>query len=413
MKIDISILLEKINENLDENEEVMFQNWLAADERHRDYFENLKKNMAQSSQKEIKLRKKDKQRYRKQFINRLRLAGRKEEKSKSLTFKVLFRVTVAASLVLLIVSIPFFIEKGEKEAPLFSSVIESLESPIDLEKESSLPIEKKHKVSNKRVRLITAKGEQLSLEEMESSKSLAPQSFKLNRDKKGLTYSKKNILNKESTLNTLVVERGAEFHITLSDGTKIHLNSDSRLKYPTSFNEKERRVYLEGEAYFEVAKNVNKPFIVCSGLTEVEVVGTQFNVNSRNPESIKTTLVLGSVIVKSEKIEPVQLKPGFTAVLNPIEGILDVGNKDIRCYIGWKTGDYLFESTPLSDILNELAIWYDLTIDYQTNEADNEIFTGSLSRNLPIANLIQLIEQTNYLNIELKNKTLIVKDRTI
>ncbi len=387
MKIDIGILLKKISDSLDENEEVMFQNWLAADERHRIYFENLKRNMAQSSQK--------------------------EKKSKSLPLKVLFRVTVAASLVLLIVSIHFFIEKGEKEALLSSSVIDSTERSIDIEQERSLPIEKKHKVSNKRVRLITAKGEQLSLEEMESRKSSATQAFALNEDKKGLTYSKKDIFNKESALNTLVVERGAEFHITLSDGTKVHLNSDSRLKYPSFFNEKERRVYLEGEAYFEVVKNGNKPFIVCSGSTEVEVVGTEFNVNSRNPESIKTTLVRGSVIVKSDKIEPIQLHPGFTAILDPIDGIVDISNKDIRCYIGWKTGDYLFESSSLSDILNELAIWYDLTIDYQTNEADNEIFTGSLSRNLPIANLIQLIEQTNYLNIELKNKTLIVKGRTI
>jgi len=403
MKIDINILLDKIHGRpLDEEKRALLENWLNSDESHRAYFEKLEKRELGLSENQDELAEEKQSEYRQQFVEKIKLAGKRKKRQRLQMLSALG----AASLILLFFVIKSFV--GEKRELIVPAVFTEVLKSNRIEKQDSFA--KVPKVSNKKVQLITAKGEKISLLDIKSDESVKSQSFELSEDKMALTYSE-TIPEKDQGLNTLLVDRGAEFRITLSDGTKIHLNSDSKLEYPTVFNDKERRVFLQGEAYFEVTKDENRPFIVSAGSTEIKVLGTEFNVNSRKPESIKATLVSGSVTVKSSKIEEVQLKPGFTAIVNPLAGSLDIDDKDIQYYIGWNTGNYLFESTSLSDILNELAIWYDLSVEYQTEQANEETFTGSLSRNLSIDKLIQLIERTNYLSLELKGKTLIVKNR--
>jgi len=404
MKIDINILLDKIHGRLDEEGKILFDNWLNSDTRHSAYFEKLEQRELASNYEAAELSEEKLRKYRQLFIVKMKSAGKRKQQRR----QIFFAAGVAA-LILLFIFIRLFTEERQNGNNTFSLFTEK---STKIEKEESDPLTKMPKVSNKKVQLITAKGEKISLLEMVPDESAKIQDFQLSDDKMALTYSAVNS-DEGPGLNKLLVDRGAEFRITLSDGTKIHLNSDSKLEYPTVFNEKERRVYLQGEAYFEVTRNEDRPFIVCTGVTEIKVLGTEFNINSRNPESVRTTLVSGKVTLKSEKMEEVQLKPGFTAIMNPVTGALDINEKDIQCYIGWKTGNYLFESTSLSDILNELAIWYDLSIDYQTEEAYKETFTGSLSRNLSIEKLIQLIERTNYLTLELKGKTLVVKNKII
>jgi len=404
MKIDINILLDKIHGRLDEEGTILFENWLNSDARHRPYFEKLEQRELASNYSEAELSEEKLSRYRQQFSVKIKSSGRRKRLRRQIFF-----ATGMAALIMLFIFIKLFRDQnqnGNDASLLFTEITKTND------KEETNTFAKMPKVSNKKVQLITAKGEKISLLEMVPDESAKIQDFQLSDDKMALTYSAVNS-DEGPGLNKLLVDRGAEFRITLSDGTKIHLNSDSKLEYPTVFNDKERRVYLQGEAYFEVTRNEDRPFIVCTGVTEIKVLGTEFNINSRNPESVRTTLVSGKVTLKSEKMEEVQLKPGFTAIMNPATGALDINDKDIQCYIGWKTGNYLFESTSLSDILNELAIWYDLSIDYQTEEAYKETFTGSLSRNLSIDKLIQLIERTNYLTLELKGKILVVKNRII
>lgn len=403
MKIDINILLDKIHGKLDDRKELLFESWLNSDSRHRVYFEKLEQRELSANYNETELPEEKWLKYRQPFINKITQVSLTRKNQKR---KILYAAS-AAAIILLILSIKLFTE-GKNDVDTTSIFTEVLNK---IEKKESVSFVKIPKVSNKKVQLITAKGEKISLLEMESGKAAVAQSFQLSDDKTALTYTSTNVAEKAQGLNTLLVNRGAEFRIILSDGTKIHLNSDSKLEYPTIFNDKERKVYLKGEAYFEVARDESKPFIVCVGSTEIKVLGTVFNINSRKPESIRTTLVTGSVSIKSAKTEEVQLKPGYTAIVNTVKGSLDIDDKDIQCYIGWETGNYMFEETSLSDILNELAIWYDLSIDYQTKQADEETFTGSLSRSLSIEKLIQLIERTNYLTLELKGKTLIVKDK--
>ncbi len=404
MKIDINILLDKINGRLDKDGEILFDNWLNSDVRHRTYFEKLEQRELASDYNESELSEEKYSNFRHLFISKIKSAGKRKKQRRQIFF-----ATGIAALILIFIFIKLF--KAD-EQNLNNTTQFFTDNVKKTEKQEQDSFAKMPKVSNKKVQLITAKGEKISLLEMVPGETAKVQDFQLSEDKMALTYTE-TVAENIQGLNTLLVDRGAEFRINLTDGTKIHLNSDSKLEYPTVFSDKERRVYLKGEAYFEVTRNEDKPFIVCIGSTEIKVLGTEFNINSRNPESVRTTLVSGKVTVKSAKTDEVQLQPGFTAIMNPVTGKYDINNKDIQCYIGWKTGNYLFESTCLSDILNELAIWYDLSIEYQTEQAYEETFTGSLSRNLSIDKLIQLIERTNYLTLELKGKTLVVKNKII
>jgi len=403
MKIDINILLDKIHGRLDDSNKPLFESWLNSDNRHRMYFEKLEQRETASNYNETELPDDKRLRYRKNFIEKFTLVSltKKNQRQK------MYFIAATAAIIILLLSIKLFTEREHDvdATSIFTEVFDKND------KKETVPYAKTPKVSNKKVQLITAKGEKISLLEMESGKTVAAQPFQLSNDKTALTYAATNVAEKIQGLNTLLVNRGAEFRIILSDGTKVHLNSDSRLEYPTLFNEKERKVYLKGEAYFEVARDESKPFIVCVGSTEIKVLGTVFNINARQPESVRTTLVSGSVSVKSRILDEFLLKPGHTAIVDPIKGSLDIDDRDIQCYIGWETGNYMFEERSLSEILNELAIWYDLTIEYQTKQADQETFTGNLSRNISIEKLIQLIERTNYLSLELKGKTLVVKNK--
>lgn len=269
----------------------------------------------------------------------------------------------------------------------------------------------KPKTSNRHVKLVTASGRSMTLDDLKAKEQTAVQGFHLSKDEKTLIYSQEKSKKTDSGINTLIVERGAEFCITLNDGTKVWLNAESKLEYPSTFSENERRVRITGEAYFDVAEDATRPFIVSTRSMDVRVFGTEFNINTRKDECIRTTLISGSVSVKSPGSEEIKLTPGFTVELNPLTGQMDINDNDIHLYIGWKTGQYLFEQIKLVDLLNELAIWYDLTIDYQTQIANNETFTGSLTRNLSVGKLIKLIERTNYIVLELKGKRLIVKEK--
>lgn len=405
MKIDFQILLDKIYERqLSDRDNIIFDKWLGADDRHKDYFERLKHRELAGGREIIELSDKQQDVYRESFLAKIKVLKNKDVNRK----RQLFYTTCAAVAALLILFSFFFTSKDNNIA-IGSTALSEKVDMVKTEQNTSRA-EKSIKVSNKKVQLITANGKKISLLDIDPKEEEETQLFHLSDDKMSMVYSA-NKVSKEVGLNSLLVDKGAEFKITLSDGSKIHINSDSKLEYPTVFNDNERRVYLQGEAFFEVAKDASKPFIVCVGSTEVKVLGTTFNINSRKAESIKTTLVSGSVTVKSTKIKEIKLKPGFTAIVNPVSGQFDINDKDIQCYIGWKTGNYLFESTRLSDILDELAIWYDLSIDYETNIPYNETFTGSLSRSLPIDKLIQIIERTNYLSLKLKNKTLVVNSR--
>lgn len=193
--------------------------------------------------------------------------------------------------------------------------------------------------------------------------------------------------------NTLEVPRKGIYSIQLADGTKVWLNALSALRYPTSFPGRERRVSISGEAYFEVAKNHEQPFIVeVEGGQEIEVLGTEFNVNAyTNENMISTTLLRGAVRVKAGKAAQV-LAPGQQAQLSnaKLQLITDINANDA---ISWKNGNFVCNGKDLKAILRQVMRWYDIEVEYQGN-IQPELFAGTISRNMNLSELLKVLEIT-------------------
>lgn len=172
---------------------------------------------------------------------------------------------------------------------------------------------------------------------------------------------------------------------------------------------KERRVWLEGEAYFEVTKDAAKPFIVEVNGMEIKVYGTQFNVNTRRDDQMQTTLVEGSVSVKPKGLAEVRLKPNQQAVFNKLVGRVTVREVDVLSYVAWQRGNYYFENKSIGEILDELSLWYDIQVFFMNNEVSNERFSGYLPRYEEIDELLSLIEKTSHVRFEIKGRVIVVR----
>lgn len=174
--------------------------------------------------------------------------------------------------------------------------------------------------------------------------------------------------------------KGSTYQITLSDGTKVWLNADSKLSYPNYFTGDRRIVNLDGEAYFEVSK-AKKPFIVKTAQQEVEVLGTIFNINAYGDElQTSTTLLEGSVVVTHEATrEQRKLLPGQQALATARK--IRVQNKDVQDVVAWKSGKFSFEGKSFKQVMNELARWYDLKIVYKGDIPEMTFFGDAYRSN--------------------------------
>ena len=212
------------------------------------------------------------------------------------------------------------------------------------------------------------------------------------------------------TYNIITTPRGGQFQLVLADGTKVWLNAASSLRFPTAFAEKERRVELTGEGYFEVAHDAAKPFHVQVNDMEVQVLGTHFNVNSYSDEpSIKTTLLEGSVKVRSGTQEAV-LKPGQQAQLQATSHKLQTTNHvDVEQVMAWKNGLFVFNRADIETILRQAARWYDVDVEY--GGKINETFSGGLPRSENISQLLKIFEATGKVTFTINGKKIMVQPK--
>lgn len=207
--------------------------------------------------------------------------------------------------------------------------------------------------------------------------------------------------------NTLVVPKNGEFILTLSDGSKVWINSDSKLIYPDEFIGKERLVYLEGEAYFEVSKDAKKPFLVKTQDAKIKVLGTGFNIKNYKDDIHATTLVHGKVEVETSFSKKVVLTPGHQAIIN--DSNLEVKEVDVRYAIAWKEGYFMFLNENLDHIMKELARWYDFEYFFQNSSASKEVFTSKIKRFDDFDNVLNILQATNKIKFKKKGKLVIVK----
>ena len=222
-----------------------------------------------------------------------------------------------------------------------------------------------------------------------------------------LSYTTLNQNSKELVYNSVSIPRGGQYQLVLPDGTKVWLNADSSIRFPVAFVGKERKVTITGEAYFEVAKDKKKPFIVSSANMDVEVLGTHFNVSAYAEESIvKTTLLEGSVKINNKKSE-VYLVPGQQSQLNNSGHFSIKNNIDVDKEIAWTKGKFQFNSNTIQEIMLQLSRWYDVEVIYQ-GKVSSETFSAIIKRSSNISQVLKLMEASG-VKFDIEGKKIYVK----
>lgn len=210
--------------------------------------------------------------------------------------------------------------------------------------------------------------------------------------------------------NTIKIPRGGEYRITLGDGTRVYLNAQTELKFPESFsNSRERVVHLSGEAYFNVAKDGTKPFIVyCKGYA-IKVLGTSFNVASYEDEiDSRTTLASGKVEINVAN-RRVVLKPGQQAIVKG--GEVDVKEVEVEVYTTWMHENFRFQSENIEEIMKKLSRWYNVDVFYASQNVRNFHFTGYLPRYANITDVLELLSLTTNIKFEVKGMMVMVMEK--
>lgn len=227
----------------------------------------------------------------------------------------------------------------------------------------------------------------------------------------GLTYVQAKALDEKVTVvlyNTLKVPTGGFYQLELSDGTRVWLNAESELRFPVQFGTGEREVYLKGEAYFDVRKDVARRFIVHLKESNVTVLGTSFNIKAYGDEDyIYTTLVEGKVRFTSEKEhEEVTLRPGMQSVLNLKSGKTELKEVEVEQFTAWRQGRFVFPSTTLGDLMCQLKRWYDIDVVYLSPEAKGYEFRGAINRDMDLKNVLAIVEKTSNVIFDINGRTI-------
>ncbi|WP_316818064.1 FecR family protein [Pedobacter nyackensis] len=218
----------------------------------------------------------------------------------------------------------------------------------------------------------------------------------------------KNTKKENIHINTLETPRGGQYQIELPDGTKVWLNAESTLKFPSTFSKLngDRTVEMIGEAYFEVAKDKAHPFIVKSNGQEIKVLGTHFNVkNYVQDGNIKTTLLEGAVQVNTKDQQQVILKPGQQAL---VKGrTIDVQQADTELAVAWKNNKFMFEKESIRDVMAMVERWYDVDVVYQ-GEVTDDLFGGSVLRSDDITVVLKSLELTGKVHFKIEGRRILV-----
>ena len=238
---------------------------------------------------------------------------------------------------------------------------------------------------------------------------------------KPFLISEKNELNNqniESTIskseeidnNTLATTQGNEFKVELEDGTIIHLNYNTTLKYPVKFGKKSRKVYLDGEAYFQIAKD-ERPFYIETNGSTIKQYGTEFNVNTFNPNHTSIALVRGSIsVVINNQQEEQFIKPGQLASINHNNNQISVSDTDLTSYIAWTKGRLVFDDMSLDNIMKIVEQWYKVKVLFGDQKLKDLHFTGNMNRYGTIAPILKAIARTTNLQIQIKDMEILITD---
>ncbi|MDE5423635.1 DUF4974 domain-containing protein [Ancylomarina sp. DW003] len=264
-----------------------------------------------------------------------------------------------------------------------------------------------------KAQLILANGQRVSLDNKKTSALKEKDGTRIEKGDGNLKYQAGNEKGK-LLYNTVEIPRGSEYELVLADGTKVHLNAMSSLKFPVQFTGKTREVELSGEAYFDVAKDAKHPFVVNVLGTKVEVLGTSFNVKAyEENEEVVTTLVEGRVKVQSSgfKAESMFLEPGQQAIVDEKTGDMDMCEVDVALFTSWREGVFLFKDQRMEDIMIELARWYNLKVFYKNPLAKEYRFGGHFNRSSEIDSIMEMFELTRKVKVKVNGETIVIDEK--
>lgn len=382
-EITIELLYKKLENRLTEEEVKRFDIWIQ-DSNHRRYYQNLK-----SFYELQEVRRPDHAEVSRAWVD---LQSRiNKQKPKTGRVRLLWGSMVAASIVILLGVIPLITQQDVKTV--------SPEAEIRIH----------HGRPNAILELADGQIYNLTRLEHRGNNRI---SENIIVDSCCLDYLRPDTLTSVAlTYHKVIVPRGGEFQISLEDGTRVWLNSESTLKYPEVFTGTTREVFLEGEAYFEVAKNTDCPFIVHSGIQNVRVLGTSFGItNYADDQNLTTTLVSGKVQVEFPGFsdEVFFLEPGFQLACDRQNRQIGKRAVNVYEYIAWKDGKYVFTRKRLEDILATLSRWYDFHVFFQNPEVKEVLFSGELRRFDSFNDILRLIEKTSDVKFSTTGNTVLV-----
>lgn len=264
--------------------------------------------------------------------------------------------------------------------------------------------------------LTLANGTKISLTDSKNGKIAKESGISITKLSNGVVVYKVESNNADPiSTNVLSTAKGETYAVELPDHSKIWLNAASSLTYSSALLQNGiRAVKLEGEAYFEIAKDAAHPFVVESKGQKVEVLGTHFNIDSYNDDpNVVTTLLEGSVRLKFEGQQTdrksVILKPGQKAVLTG--NTVKIKIADIDEAIAWKNGQFVFNNESLESIMRKISRWYNVEVAFQTEDLKEELFWGSTSRFDNVSDVLHMLETTGSARFDVKNKKLLVRSK--
>lgn len=254
-------------------------------------------------------------------------------------------------------------------------------------------------------------GEQITLTDGSFTLARRQADIRNNAGRGVLSYRSKADGGDEVKTSHLLVPRGKTYRLQLSDGTTVTLNADSELSFPTRFAGSRRTVQLKGEAYFEVAKDARRPFVVQTGDMDVRVLGTSFNVCCyADQPSTRTTLVQGAVSIERAG-ESIRIRPNEQYEYNRESNQSSVREVDTELYTSWVHNEYIFRNATLEEIFTQLNRWYDIDVHYASDDVRLSHFSFRINREVSIDKLLQLLNNTDQVCIERTNHSIYIKKK--
>jgi ferric-dicitrate binding protein FerR (iron transport regulator) len=274
---------------------------------------------------------------------------------------------------------------------------------------AEMPVELGNPARHNKAVLILGDGHQLVLDSGSNGELVRQGGVRVLKTPDGqLKYEPTKSNDKTVSYNTLRVPKGSQYHLLLSDGSEIWLNAASSLTYPTAFTGRERVVKVDGEAFFNIAKNPGKPFRVKVKDEEIEVLGTQFNVNGYQDEAgVKTSLVKGLIKLHTQDGKTQFLKPGQQSFSSSPDSFRLIEHFDLNEVVAWKDGLFRFKNQDIQTIMRQLCRWYDIDVSFQGTV--NKHFIGVISRNAPLAKVLDMLSETREVKFEIDKNKIIVK----